>query len=101
MSEIKLFRRANLPRTLIKFKPLAGNNSAAIATVNSSGIPSEPVATAAALMTEKEKTVPQPCTSCGRSDLPERLHTHISVESNCGSPSPQVESSKIPIRLDS
>ena len=40
--------------------------------------------------------VPEPCTSCGRNDLPERLHTHHSIES-----STKKEVSKIPIRLDS
>ena len=45
---------------------------------------------------EFSEKVPEPCTSCGRNDLPERLHTHYSVESTV-----KKESSKIPIRLDS
>ena len=45
---------------------------------------------------EFSEKVPEPCTSCGRNDLPERLHTHHSVESNV-----KKEGSKIPIRLDS
>ena len=45
---------------------------------------------------EFAEKVPEPCTSCGRNDLPERLHTHHLVESKV-----KKESSKIPIRLDS
>ena len=46
---------------------------------------------------ESVEKVPEPCRSCGRNDLPERLHTHHSiVDSNI-----KKDSSKIPIRLDS
>ena len=46
---------------------------------------------------ESLEKVPEPCRSCGRNDLPERLHTHHSIVDS----SVKKEVSKIPIRLDS
>ncbi|TRY67253.1 hypothetical protein TCAL_02938 [Tigriopus californicus] len=40
-----------------------------------------------------DEKVPEPCRSCGRSDLPERFHTHPPLEAS------RSEGSKIPIRL--
>ena len=49
-------------------------------------------ATAAALSMPKDK-VPEPCRSCGRTDFPERLHTHSNNNNN--------SSSKIPLKTES
>ena len=46
---------------------------------------------------ESLEKVPEPCRSCGRNDLPERLHTHHSIVDT----TVKKEVSKIPIRLDS
>lgn len=44
-------------------------------------------------MDKPSEQVPEPCRSCGRSDLPERFHTHPPLEAS------RSEGSKIPIRL--
>ena len=53
----------------------------------------------AEVTTEK---VPEPCRSCGRTDLPERFHTHHGHHHHHkGQPGAKEEGSKIPIRLAS
>ena len=70
MNEINMFRRVSRgPSSVLRIKP-------------------DVVATH-----EKKESVPEPCRSCGRNDLPERLHTHHSLT--------EKKDSKIPIRLES